>query len=516
MNTTTIHFVQDTCHQISTTGQSTYSWPSADHMAIQQLHYVDSNLFACNAAGSSAEKSMSLVQMSNLEPIGSLSQTVTQSISTTQSISAMANPLPSEDGQMTYLTPLINVTLGEPVKPNQKLLPISLEAAINSADYNQQVTASYYDHQTNSQAGLLSNPVLPSMAASFGSPIVTQTTCNGEMNCDNLTSLASATGNLTSTVTCSVTNSLNNRVTTILNAAHHPNGKLGPTGHLNGLTSNPLKSVKTSKLNAKESWTTCSKPGRRPNKLTEQKLKYSNDQFNLNNLSKTIKRVRQRKRLPMNLLAKNAINLSNAPNNLCNLNVTYSPSLNHSNSSIDSSNSLNSTSASLNSSGTVVGSMSTCGSMVRPSKGLGSRPRKVKQPQNTLEQPESVRKRNYRERMRVTQLNDGFQKLKEKIPVLFAGKKMSKVQTLRTAVRYIRALQKSLRGETDQIIGQLVNSQSNGSHQSNNLLNANRHLNQLKSQTTKSAPLNKLPKIQISIEPNPQQLMQPVAYYDVY
>ena len=472
MNTTTIHFVQDAC-QLSSTGQSPYGWPSADH--IQQLHCVDPNLF--DSGCSSTEKCL----LSNLEPIATSIQTVTQSISTTQSISA-ADLLSSENCQTTYLTPLINVTIGEPMKGPINKLPIAMET-----DYSQ---VAFYDHQINGQINgqtSLLNSALPSMAVSFGSPIVTQSASDAI----NSTSLRS----LTSTLTCSVTNSRSNSVAIRNSSAQNP-----PAG----------RSLKTNKPPVKANWITCSKPGRKSDKLNEQKLKYSNEfnLNNLNNLSKTIKRVRQRKRLPTNLLNKGAINLSNAPNNLCNLNATYSPSLNQPNNPINSSTSLRS---------------STTSNPFAPAncvaKSSGSKPRKSKQ-RNTLEQPENVRKRNYRERMRVTQLNEGFEKLKGKIPLPFAGKKLSKVQTLRTAVEYIRELQKALRGEAN-AVQQLVSGllgQSNGTHQSANSLNAtNRQLSQLKNATCKSAQLTKPPKLQLLAEPiSSQQLLQPIGYYDAY
>ena len=54
----------------------------------------------------------------------------------------------------------------------------------------------------------------------------------------------------------------------------------------------------------------------------------------------------------------------------------------------------------------------------------------------------SISKRNERERKRVRNVNLGFQKLRQRIPN--TEKKMSKVETLRSAVKYIRELQESL------------------------------------------------------------------------
>lgn len=58
--------------------------------------------------------------------------------------------------------------------------------------------------------------------------------------------------------------------------------------------------------------------------------------------------------------------------------------------------------------------------------------------------PAKVARRNARERNRVKQVNCGFEMLREHIPSAAAEKKMSKVDTLRHAVEYIRSLQKML------------------------------------------------------------------------
>ncbi|KAM6960899.1 achaete-scute homolog 1b [Aplochiton taeniatus] len=57
------------------------------------------------------------------------------------------------------------------------------------------------------------------------------------------------------------------------------------------------------------------------------------------------------------------------------------------------------------------------------------------------QQPVAVARRNERERNRVKQVNMGFQTLRQHVPNGAANKKMSKVETLRSAVEYIRALQ---------------------------------------------------------------------------
>ncbi|KAJ8247275.1 hypothetical protein GJAV_G00244440 [Gymnothorax javanicus] len=61
-----------------------------------------------------------------------------------------------------------------------------------------------------------------------------------------------------------------------------------------------------------------------------------------------------------------------------------------------------------------------------------------------LQQPVAVARRNERERNRVRQVNLGFQTLRQHVPNGTADKKMSKVETLRSAVEYIRALQQLL------------------------------------------------------------------------
>ncbi|XP_048401724.1 achaete-scute homolog 1-like [Stegostoma tigrinum] len=60
------------------------------------------------------------------------------------------------------------------------------------------------------------------------------------------------------------------------------------------------------------------------------------------------------------------------------------------------------------------------------------------------QQPAAVARRNERERNRVKLVNLGFQTLRQHVPNGAANKKMSKVETLRSAVEYIRALQQLL------------------------------------------------------------------------
>lgn len=65
-------------------------------------------------------------------------------------------------------------------------------------------------------------------------------------------------------------------------------------------------------------------------------------------------------------------------------------------------------------------------------------------------QPQAVSRRNERERNRVKMVNMGFETLREHVPNGKKNKKMSKVETLRSAVEYIRQLQKML--EDDQAV----------------------------------------------------------------
>ena len=56
-------------------------------------------------------------------------------------------------------------------------------------------------------------------------------------------------------------------------------------------------------------------------------------------------------------------------------------------------------------------------------------------------EPAFIRKRNERERIRVRHVNEGYARLREHLPNEPTEKRMSKVQTLRAAIRYIRRLE---------------------------------------------------------------------------
>ncbi|KAM4618099.1 achaete-scute homolog 3 [Discoglossus pictus] len=55
--------------------------------------------------------------------------------------------------------------------------------------------------------------------------------------------------------------------------------------------------------------------------------------------------------------------------------------------------------------------------------------------------PSYIRKRNERERQRVKCVNEGYNKLRRHLPQEYLEKRLSKVQTLRAAIKYINHLQ---------------------------------------------------------------------------
>nr|KAG5704830.1 hypothetical protein BaRGS_001301 [Batillaria attramentaria] len=66
--------------------------------------------------------------------------------------------------------------------------------------------------------------------------------------------------------------------------------------------------------------------------------------------------------------------------------------------------------------------------------------------------PASVSRRNARERNRVKLVNQGFETLREHVPNGKKNRKMSKVETLRSAVEYIRQMQQLLEDHDAQIV----------------------------------------------------------------
>ena len=61
-----------------------------------------------------------------------------------------------------------------------------------------------------------------------------------------------------------------------------------------------------------------------------------------------------------------------------------------------------------------------------------------------LGEPGFIRKRNERERMRVRNVNDGYARLRDHLPIEPTEKRLSKVETLRGAINYIKFLQSLL------------------------------------------------------------------------
>ncbi|XP_036374407.1 achaete-scute homolog 5 [Megalops cyprinoides] len=59
-------------------------------------------------------------------------------------------------------------------------------------------------------------------------------------------------------------------------------------------------------------------------------------------------------------------------------------------------------------------------------------------------EPAFIRKRNERERQRVRCVNEGYARLREHLPQEFEDKRLSKVETLRAAINYIKHLQSLL------------------------------------------------------------------------
>ena len=75
----------------------------------------------------------------------------------------------------------------------------------------------------------------------------------------------------------------------------------------------------------------------------------------------------------------------------------------------------------------------------------------IANPEEELMQEISSKKRNARERGRVRHVNDAYDHLREILPSHFQtnGKKMSKVDTLRNAAKYITCLSQALAGEME-------------------------------------------------------------------
>uniref|UniRef100_A0A4W3IJE2 Achaete-scute family bHLH transcription factor 4 n=1 Tax=Callorhinchus milii TaxID=7868 RepID=A0A4W3IJE2_CALMI len=59
-------------------------------------------------------------------------------------------------------------------------------------------------------------------------------------------------------------------------------------------------------------------------------------------------------------------------------------------------------------------------------------------------EPDFIRKRNERERQRVRCVNAGYARLRAHLPLELANRRLSKVETLRAAIAYIKHLQQGL------------------------------------------------------------------------
>ncbi|XP_044618794.1 achaete-scute homolog 5 [Equus asinus] len=64
-------------------------------------------------------------------------------------------------------------------------------------------------------------------------------------------------------------------------------------------------------------------------------------------------------------------------------------------------------------------------------------------------EPAFIQKRNERERQRVKCVNEGYARLRGHLPGALAEKRLSKVETLRAAIRYIKHLQELLSAAPD-------------------------------------------------------------------
>ncbi|KAM9705920.1 achaete-scute homolog 5 [Dama dama] len=64
-------------------------------------------------------------------------------------------------------------------------------------------------------------------------------------------------------------------------------------------------------------------------------------------------------------------------------------------------------------------------------------------------EPAFIQKRNERERQRVRCVNEGYARLRGHLPGALAEKRLSKVETLRAAIRYIKHLQELLSAAPD-------------------------------------------------------------------
>ncbi|XP_004414250.1 PREDICTED: achaete-scute homolog 4 [Odobenus rosmarus divergens] len=80
----------------------------------------------------------------------------------------------------------------------------------------------------------------------------------------------------------------------------------------------------------------------------------------------------------------------------------------------------------------------------RAPRGCAARPPCRPLPPEGAVEPAFLRRRNERERQRVRCVNEGYARLREHLPRELADRRLSKVETLRAAIGYIRHLQELL------------------------------------------------------------------------
>uniref|UniRef100_A0A8D0C8D2 Achaete-scute family bHLH transcription factor 3 n=1 Tax=Salvator merianae TaxID=96440 RepID=A0A8D0C8D2_SALMN len=82
--------------------------------------------------------------------------------------------------------------------------------------------------------------------------------------------------------------------------------------------------------------------------------------------------------------------------------------------------------------------------------------------------PAFIRKRNERERQRVKCVNEGYAKLRHHLPAEYLEKRLSKVETLRAAIKYIRYLQSVLYMDSEENSREAYGSSQEGMKIANN------------------------------------------------
>ncbi|KAL7827921.1 hypothetical protein AOLI_G00310730 [Acnodon oligacanthus] len=88
-------------------------------------------------------------------------------------------------------------------------------------------------------------------------------------------------------------------------------------------------------------------------------------------------------------------------------------------------------------------------------------------------EPAFIRKRNERERQRVRCVNEGYARLREHLPQEFEDKRLSKVETLRAAISYIKHLQNLLELRLPEVMAELSPGSERGTVVSKQLTECN-------------------------------------------